>query len=104
MGALHTERTHYVAWVLWLVGMSETSIAMVLQKRRKQVAGIIGRSPYANRSGMSDGDRQAQLDALAEVRVGPDGKPVDGGLLDRVPMKIIPLRSGQRKSKGRKDG
>jgi hypothetical protein len=95
----HSERTIYVAWVLWLVGMSEAKIAVVLLKRRKQIAGIINRSPYANRSEMSDGARQQALDELAAARFGDDGRPVDGGLLDPVPMTIIPLRGRQVKRK-----
>lgn len=98
--APHSDRTVYVAWVLWLIGMSEAKIATVLLKRRKQIAGLIGRSPYANRSGMSDAERQRHLDVLAGARFGEDGAPVDGGLLDPVPMRIIPLRRAQQR-KGR---
>jgi hypothetical protein len=97
MVAQHTDRTTYVAWVLWLIGMSQTSIARVLLKRRKQIAGIVDRSPYAKRSAMSDGERQRAVDELLAVRFGEDGQPIDGGVLDPVPMKIIPLRGMQRK-------
>lgn len=97
MAAQHSDRTAYVAWVLWLIGMSERGIAAALLKRRKQIAGIVGRSPYANRSAMSDEERKQKLDELVAVRFGDDGEPIDGGLLDRVPLKIIPLRAAQRK-------
>ncbi|MDR6954173.1 hypothetical protein J2X65_003541 [Ancylobacter sp. 3268] len=77
--------------------MSQSSIAAVLLKRRKQVAGIVDRSPYAKRSEMTDAERQAAINELLAVRLGEDGKTVDGGILDRVPMKIIPLRRAQRR-------
>lgn len=96
----HTDRVIYVTWVLWLIGMSESSIAAVLLKRRKQISGIVGKSPYSNRSGMTDKQRQKELDDLLLVRRGDDGKTVDEGLLDPVVMKIIPLRGRQRKTRG----
>lgn len=95
--ARHTDGAVYTIWVLWLIGMSEPKIAAVTLKRPKQVAGIVGRSPYKNRSAMSDAERQKALDELASIRTGDDGKPIDGGVLDRVPMKIIPLRGKQLK-------
>lgn len=97
MAGKHSERDIYIAWVLWVIGMSETSIGAVLMKRRKQIAGLITRSPYANRSIMTDEERQAALDDLLLIRIGEDGRPVDRGALDGIPMKIIPLRETQRK-------
>lgn len=85
--------------MLWLIGMSEAKIGAVVLKGKKQISGIVGRSPYANRSSMSDADRQSKLNELAEIRVGDDGKAVDGGILDRVPMTIIPLQGRQKKRK-----
>lgn len=93
----HTERDVYVAWVLWVIGMSEASIGAVVMKRRKQIAGLITRSPYANRSAMSQEQRRAALDELLAIRINEGGKKLDGGLLDRIPLKIIPLRAEQKK-------
>lgn len=93
----HTDRDVYVAWVLWVIGMSERSIATVLMKRPKQIAGLVNRSPYANRSAMTDGERESELKGLLAIRIGENGKPIDGGLLDRIPLKIIPLRGKQKK-------
>lgn len=93
----HSERDIYVAWVLWVIGMSEPNIAVVLLKRRKQIAGIINRSPYSNRSAMTDREREAALAELLSIRTDENGQTIDGGILDRVPMKIIPLRAQQRK-------
>nr|CAD6606017.1 hypothetical protein RNT25_01765 [arsenite-oxidising bacterium NT-25] len=90
--------------MLWLIGMSEPKIAAVLLKRPKQISGIVTRSPFANRSAMTDGQRQAALDELASVRFGEDGKPIDGGILDKVPMKIIPLQGKQRKARSSNGG
>ena len=79
--------------------MSEGGIGAVVLKGKKQISGIVGRSPYTNRSSMTDAERQAKLDELAEVRIGDDGKKIDGGILDRVPLKIIPLQGRQKKRK-----
>lgn len=93
----HSDRDVYVAWVLWLIGMSEPKIATVLMKRPKQISGIINRSPYTNRSAMSDDERQNKLNELLLIRIDSSGQPVDGGLLDRIPMKVIQLRGRQKK-------
>lgn len=95
----HSDRSVYIIWVLWLVGMSEASIAKVALKRPKQVAGIVTRSPYRNRSGMTDAERREKLTELLAARIGDDGQPIDGGILDRVPLRIIPLRGKQRKGR-----
>lgn len=97
----HSEGSIYAVWVLWLIGMSEPKIGLVAGKGAKQVSGIVSRSPYANRSAMSDEARQAALDELALIRMGDDGTPIDGGLLDRVPMKIIPLQGRQVKRRSK---
>jgi hypothetical protein len=96
----HSDRTNYVVWVLWIIGMSERGISEATGKRKKQISGIVNRSPYPNRSAMTDKERQAALDELLLVRIGEDGKPIDGGILDRVPHKIIPLRGKQVKRSG----
>lgn len=96
----HSDRTNYVVWVLWVIGVSEAGIADVTGKRKKQIAGIVNRSPFPNRSAMTDQERQAALQELLLVRIGEDGKPIDGGILDRVPHKIIPLRGKQVKRSG----
>ena len=41
----HKDATVYVVWVLWLIGMSERAVGLVVGLGRKQVAGIISRSP-----------------------------------------------------------
>lgn len=93
----HADSTVYVVWVLWVIGLSEASIGAVVGKRRKQIAGIVSRSPYANRSAMTKDERQKALNDLLMVRHGDDGQPIDGGVLDRVPHKVIELRGRQRK-------
>lgn len=93
----HQDGVVFTVWVLWLIGMSEPKIAAVTLKRPKQIAGIVGRSPYKNRSAMTDAERQKHLDELASIRIGDDGRPIDGGILDRVPLKIIGLRGKQLK-------
>lgn len=93
----HADGVVYTVWVLWLIGMSEPKIAAATLKRPKQIAGIVGRSPYKNRSAMTEAERQKHLDELASIRFGEDGKSIDGGILNRVPLKIIPLRGKQLK-------
>ncbi len=92
----HKDATVYVVWVLWLIGMGERAVALVAGLGKKQVSGIIARSPYRNRSAMSDAERKAKLDELWSVRF-EDGKPLDGGILDRVQGQFLELRRGQRK-------
>lgn len=84
----HDDRTQYIACVLWLIGHSYSTIGKVVNLRRSQVGGIIGRSEYAGRSSMTIADRRAKLDELKAIRFA-DGKPLDGGLLDRVPFEIL---------------
>lgn len=94
----HADGVVYTVWVLWLIGMSLTSIGAATLKRRKQIAGIIARSPYTNRSAMTDEERQQAIDELIAVRhCENDGAAMDGGILDRIPLTIIPLRDRQRK-------
>jgi hypothetical protein len=85
----HDDAAKYTAYVLWLIGHSEGTIAKALSLRRKQIAGMIGRSEYANRSAMTDADRTEKLKELQNVRFY-EGVPVDGGLLDRIEFRIIP--------------
>ena len=93
----HSEGTIYAAWVLWLIGRTEPEIAYLLGKKPKQIAGIVTRSPYRNRSAMTIEARQAHLDELIAVRVGDNGKPLDGGILDKFKHRAIPLRGKQRR-------
>lgn len=93
----HDERVLYTVWALWLIGFSEQRIGMVVGRTRKQISGIVARSPYPNRSAMSDQERQAKLDELIKIRLTSNGRPLDGGVLDQIPHKIIPLRATQRK-------
>lgn len=86
----HSDPVKYVAYVLWLIGHSERAIGVVLNLRRKQVAGIIARSEYAGRSFMRDGDRKEKLKELEDIRF-EEGVSLDGGLLDNVQFQIIPL-------------
>jgi len=84
----HQDPAKYVACVLWLIGHSYGTIAKVLAIKRSQAAGIINRSEYAGRTKMSRARRTALLRELEEVRF-EEGRPIDGGLLDRVPFKTV---------------
>ena len=91
----HPEWVLYTVWALWLVGVSAPTIGKVVARSRKQVLGIITRSPYPNRSAMTKEERQAALDRLLLIRTGDDRRPLDRGLLDRVPRRVMNLRTGQ---------
>lgn len=97
--APHPDRTVFTTWLLWLIGYSEADIAARLQLARKQVSGIIARSPYSNRSAMSDAVRQQKYQELASNRFDDDGNPLDGGMLKHLPKKVNPLKPNQRKER-----
>lgn len=82
--------------VLWVKGHTETTVAALAGLRRKQVSGIIGRSPFKNRSALSTQERQSQLNKLKEIRV-KDGKTRCPGVLDRFVWTIEPLAKDQKK-------
>lgn len=94
----HADRTVYIVYVLWVIGHSQRTIASALRLRTKQVAGIIHNSPYRDRAGMTDAVRQQHLADLLEIRFGEDGKSLDGGALDRIPLKLRAL--GARQARG----
>ena len=90
----HGDAEKYMVYVLWLIGYSERSIAIILEMRTKQVAGIIGRREYKNRSAMTDQERRILLDELREIRC-EDGVPLDGGRLDKISWDLRPLGESQ---------
>lgn len=98
----HGEDVKYIAYVLWLVGFSERSISIVLRIRKKQAAGIISASGYANRSAMTIGERQRKLDELRAIRFDDDGFALDRGRLDRCTFEARPLRDAQRRGPTRR--
>lgn len=87
----------YVAYCLWLKGHTMPMIAHWLGVRTKQVAGIIARSNWPDRSSMTDADRQQALDELRQIRLDKGGEPLDGGLLNRFVWIIEPLEKVQRR-------
>lgn len=86
----HGDATRYCVYVLWIIGYSVRSIAIILGLRTKQVAGIIAKSDYSNRSAMTDQERKLVLADLEDIR-NDDGAPLDGGLLDKIKWEILPL-------------
>ncbi|WP_187967907.1 hypothetical protein [Aquibium microcysteis] len=93
----HPERVLYTVWALWIVGLSEPVIGRAVARSRKQISGIVSRSPYPNRSAMTIEERQRCLDLLLKIRMGDDGKPIDSGLLDHIPRQVMELRKNQKK-------
>ena len=91
----HGEATEFTVIALWLAGFSAGNIAAQLGMRRSQILGIAHRSPFKNRSNMTDAERQHHLDEMREIRFD-DGVPIDGGALDRFNWRIIPLTDGRK--------
>ena len=91
---VHTEAELYAVYVLWLRGLSQMQIAARLDKRRAQVTGIIDRSPYRNRSVMTDGERQKHLDVLLANRAAKEDT-LDKGLLVPRDFRIAHLEGNQ---------
>lgn len=94
MRGRHDAKTRFIVHVLWLRGHTEMQCAVMAKLRRKQVAGIIARSPYANRSAMTDAERQTHLDVLRENRFDGDGM-IDGGVLRPSQFTILALEREQ---------
>jgi hypothetical protein len=90
----HDDARKYIIYVLWLIGYSERSIAITLEMRVKQVAGIVGRSDYKGRSSMTDQERRMLLNELRQIRY-EDGVPLDGGKLDKISWDLRPLGESQ---------
>jgi hypothetical protein len=64
----YTEKQKYTVFVLWLAGHTLTRISRVVGLTRGQVAGIVGRSPYTDRSAMTDEERGEFLDELKALK------------------------------------
>jgi hypothetical protein len=86
----HPISTKYSALVFWLLGLSTSSIAKLLLIPRTSISSIIARSEYADRSSMTDRQRQAFVDELRAIRF-EDGRPLDAGRLDGIAWTIQPL-------------
>lgn len=86
----HPESTKYSVVALWLIGLGSSSIAKLLLIPRSSVASIVSRSEYADRSSMTDQERQILLDELREIRF-EDGRSLDGGRLDAISWTVQPL-------------
>lgn len=87
----------FTAYALWLKGHNMQMIAHWLGARPKQIAGIITRSAWPNRSEMTDADRQQALDELKQIRLDKSGVPLDGGVLNNFVWKIEPLERVQQR-------
>ncbi len=77
----YSEKQRYIVYVLWLHGATEATAGKVAGLRKKQVAGIITRSEYRNRTGMTLERRAAFLRELKDIRYDEAGEAIDGGLL-----------------------
>jgi hypothetical protein len=92
----HPMATRYSALVFWLIGLGSSSIAKLLLIPRSSVASIVARSEYADRSAMSDLQRQDLLNELRSIRF-EDGRPLDAGRLDAISWQIQPLSLAKRR-------
>ncbi|GHB33917.1 hypothetical protein GCM10007094_23550 [Pseudovibrio japonicus] len=97
----HSDATLFIVYAMWLKGHTEatTALAAGLQSK-KQVAGIIARSPWKDRAGMGDAARQEQLEELKQIHLDEDaGELRCGGRLKDFEWTIEPLCKDQRKSR-----
>lgn len=94
---LHSSGEKYIAYALWLKGHSLPMIAHWTGKRTKQIAGIIARSAWPNRSAMTDEERQVALDELRQIRLDKSGRSIDQGVLNKFNWKIEPLEKVQQR-------
>lgn len=94
---VHGDQTIYVVWVLWLVGFTEQQIARRIGLSKKQVAGLVARSDYSNRSAMSYEDRQQRYQDLIQARFDDGGGSIDGGVLKSLPDRVLPLKGKQKR-------
>jgi uncharacterized protein YjcR len=94
---LHSSQVKFIAYALWIKGHSMPMIAHWLNMRPKQVAGLIARSPWPNRSVMTDKERQAALDELKAIRENKAGATLDQGVLNRFVWTVEPLERAQQR-------
>ena len=95
----HDEGTKFIAYALWLAGYSAGIIGHWLGMRRPQALGLCQRSPWGNRAAMSLQERQKALDELRAIRIGADGRPLDGGRLSRFDWKAMALNRAQERGR-----
>ncbi|KZL17654.1 hypothetical protein PsAD2_02990 [Pseudovibrio axinellae] len=95
----HSDATLFIVYAMWLKGHTEAITARVAGlKTKKQVAGIIARSPWKDRAGLGDVARQDELTKLRQIHYDADAKQFRcGGRLRNFEWSIEPLCSDQRK-------
>ncbi len=95
----HSEATLFIVYAMWLKGHTEATTALAAGLHsKKQVAGIIARSPWKDRAGMGDQARQEELSNLKRIQYD-QGKPRCGGRLKDFDWTIEPLCKDQRKNR-----
>lgn len=93
----HPDDILFCVYALFLKGHTETTVAAMLGLTRKQVSGIVNRSPYRGRAAMDDATRQAALSQLKAIHYDPDEKSLRcGGRLKAFEFTIEPLAADQR--------
>lgn len=97
----HGEATKYIAIVFWTAGYSASTIASMLGLRRAQALALVQRASFIERATATDEERRRLLQELKAIRY-EDGKPLDGGVLDRFDWQIIPLTDGRKQRPARK--
>lgn len=93
----HTEGAKYLVQVMWLAGHTQQVIAHRMLMRKKQVAGIIDASEFANRSAMTDKQRKEKLHALLVARPAD----VDDGiyhLVQTIADNMLPVTGRKRRA------
>ncbi|MGH0003158.1 hypothetical protein ACQU0X_24070 [Pseudovibrio ascidiaceicola] len=96
----HSDATLFIVYAMWLKGHTETTTARIAGlKTKKQVAGIIARSPWKDRAGMGDAKRQQELSNLKQIHYDDETKALRcSGRLQQFDWTIEPLCRDQRRT------
>ncbi len=92
----HPDDVIFTTYVLWLKGHTAVFIGAYVGLRRKQVDGLVARSPFSDRANMDDEMRQSHLDHLRQIhRDEETGELRCGGRLRAIDWDILTLASDQ---------
>ena len=89
------DRDRWIAWVLWVHGLSAAEIGMFLNRSRKSALSLCQKSEYGGRAKMTLEERRYALAELRAIRCDDEGVPIDKGVLpDRI-FEPRPLSGAQ---------
>ena len=79
------DRDRWIAWTLWLHGLSAAEIGLFLGRSRKSALSLCQKGEFGHRAKMTIDERRHALAELRAIRCDEDGVPIDKGVLpDRI--------------------